>query len=686
MDGFFNPKGIVIFGLSASPRNLARIIIHNLKTHNYQGKVVGIGSKEDTTLGVQIYKSIHDVKAPIDLAVIVTPSATVVPILKECRKFGINRAVIISGGFKELKGSKDQLSDELIKTAEENGIRFVGPNCQGVINTHTGVCLPFGAMPAEMLKKGDFSIISQSGTVAWLSSFFISHEISGVNKVISIGNKMNVDEVDMMEYLLHDETTRAIILHLESTERGRDLFELLSHGRKPTILLKTQVSLESASISYSHTAALADDDRIVEGTCLQAGVMRATTFREMIEMAKAISLPAIRGNRLAILSSSGGIGIMAADACKREGMKLASIPDKCLNEISELPKAKVIKVTHPVDTGNIYDNRVNFEIIKMLMNVDGVDGGVFSLFTGTFLEEYPAVDELVNNIAELSRTIEKPIALHFLCDPLIKEKIKTQTQFPLFDTVEEAVEALGYLWRYEDLKQKAERWRESLGSATLDPFKFSNLISSDLEGFRLVSQYEIPCENPVTASDEREIILKAEKMGYPLALKALSPDFTHKLVHGAVALNIKDEKELREAAQGMMKRFKMNQTTLDTFLLQRMVPAGPELIFGGKRDPHYGPVILLGLGGTGVEENEKVICYMAPISEGMAEDMLTALGGIGQKGNPHHEPLKRALTRFSQLLVDNPHIDEIDLNPVRLLPEDASITVLDVRVRCSDKA
>lgn len=226
---------------------------------------------------------------------------------------------------------------------------------------------------------------------------------------------------------------------------------------------------------------------------------------------------------------------------------------------------------------------------------------------------------------------------------------------------------------------------EPLGAETLKPFRFNDLVSSDLEGFRLVSQYEIPCENPVAASDEKEIVMEAEKMGYPLALKALSPDYTHKLAHGAVALNLNNEKELREAIQGMMKRLKIDQATLDTFILQRMVPAGPELIFGGKRDPHYGPVILLGLGGTGVEDNERVICYMAPISQGMAEDMLTALGGILQKGNPHHEPLKRAITRFSQLLVDNPQINEIDLNPVRLLPENASFTVLDVRVRCSAK-
>ena len=181
-------------------------------------------------------------------------------------------------------------------------------------------------MPPEKLKKGGISILSQSGTVAWMTSFHLSHELAGVNKAVSMGNKMNVDEVDLVRYLIHDDTTKMIILHLESTERGRELFELLARSTKPVILYKTQVCSESNAVAFSHTAALADDDAIVEGAAAQCGVMRAHTFRELIEMAKALSLEPIRGNRLGIIAASGGIGIAAADTCKKTAMELTQLP------------------------------------------------------------------------------------------------------------------------------------------------------------------------------------------------------------------------------------------------------------------------------------------------------------------------------------------------------------------------
>ncbi|MCD6353647.1 MAG: acetate--CoA ligase family protein [Proteobacteria bacterium] len=683
MDGFFNPEGTAIFGISPNPKNLARTILRNLNFHNYQGKVVGIGSRETSTLGVKIYKSITDVKERIDLAVIVTPAPTIIPILQECRQSGINRAVIMTAGFKELKGNDDQLSRDLTKAAEEMDVRFIGPNCQGVINTHIGLCLPFGIFPPGKLKKGDISIITQSGTICWLDSFYLSHEISGVNKVVSIGNKMNVNEVDLLAYLIDDETTRIIVLHLESTERGRELFEIIARSPKPVILFKTQISSESHAVAYSHTAALADDDRIVEGVSLQTGAMRATSFREMIDMAKALSLPPIKGNRLGIVSASGGVGIMAADTCKREGMQLASLADECLNKIREIPKAKVINITNPVDTGNIYDSDGNFKAMKMIMKLDEVDGGVLSQFhpqTGDYFEKHP-IKKIVNEVAELSRNVNKPIAMHFLCDPLTKEEMKTEVEFPLFDSIEDAVCGLKYLYKFEALRQKAERWDELRGTDGRSPFQFKQQVSPDLEGFRLLSHYEITCEPLVFAKGHNEIISKAEKMGYPVVLKALSPDFTHKQAHGAVALDIADKQALQTAIHQMENTIIDSGARIDTFLLQKMVPSGPELFLGGKQDSHYGPVVLFGPGGTDVEKQENLLCYLAPLSQGMAEDMLNSVDEDFIKSNSCYTLLRNHLVRFSQILTDNPHIVEIDLNPVRLIPQTGDVKVLDVRVK-----
>jgi acetyltransferase len=515
---------------------------------------------------------------------------------------------------------------------------------------------------------------------------YLSHELSGVNKVISIGNKMDINEVDALRYLMKDETTKRIILYLESTEQGRELFTLLSQSPKPVIFFKAQVCQESTFVAYSHTAALADDDRVVEGAAMQAGVLRATTFREIIEMAKALSLEPMKGNRLGIISASGGLGIMAADTCKRMGMPLATLPDTCLNEIKQLPKAKVINIANPIDTGNIYDYEANVEALKAIINVEDVDGVVWSQFhpqTRDYFEGYPSEKIVVKKAADLSREKGKAIAIHFLCDPLTREAIKAQTAYPIFDTMEEAVSALYYLWQFNLLRQRAERWKEPLGSKSRAPFRFDHQVSPDLQGFRLLSQYKIPCEHPLTFSQEKELSTQAEAVGYPLALKALSPDFTHKLSQGAVFLNVTNSNELKKAFQKMTTTLKKNHARIDTLLLQKMVPPGPELIFGGKWDPHYGPVILLGLGGTEVEAREKALCFIAPISLGMAEDMLASINGLSLINRACHQTVTEALTRFSQLLVDNPHIQEIDLNPVRLLPEKGTIRVLDLRIKLS---
>ena len=682
MDTFFNPKGIAVFGVSPSPKNVARAILQNLIGNRFQGTLVGIGSKKSSWSGVTIYPSIFDVPDPIDLAVIVTRATTVIPVLEDCHKRRIRRAIVMTAGFKELKGSIDALSDELLQASHRLGIRFIGPNCQGVINPHCGLCLPFGLMPPDKLKAGDISVLSQSGTVAWLTSFYLSHELAGVNKVVSMGNKMNVDEVDLVRYLLTDDTTSMIILHLESTERGRELFEILAQSSKPVILYKTQVSSESSAVAFSHTAALADDDVIVEGAAAQCGVMRAHSFRELIEMAKALSLEPIRGHRLGIIAASGGIGIAAADTCKKTRMELADLPQACLDKISSLPKTKIINLTNPVDTGNIYSSSDNFRALQMIMKVDTVDGAVLSQFhagTGDYFEQIPA-HQTIQEIARFSRKTGKPIALQFLCDPQTREEIKAQTSYPVFDTVEDAVQSMRYLVDAHLFKQRRRHRQEPLNAKSRAPFSFSSTAPLDMQGFELLSSYDIPCEMPLCGDNETALLDKARSLGFPVALKALSPDFTHKRSQGAVKLDLTSRDEVRSAMEQMQGTMQMKGFRVTTFLVQKMAPPGAELIFGGKRDPHYGPVVLLGWGGTDVENQEKLICYMAPVSTGMAEDMLTSLGGLFEQKSSYRRSLAEALSRFSHLLVDNPRIAEIDLNPVRLLPEKEAFAVLDSRI------
>lgn len=602
--------------------------------------------------------------------------------MQECRDRGIRRAVVMTAGFNEFKGGDDVLSKEVKAAADELGVRFIGPNCQGVINTQAGLCLPFGLFPPGSLKQGDISIITQSGTICWMGSSYLSHELGGVNKVVSLGNKLNMNEIDFLDYFMGDDSTRLILLHLEGTEKGRELFETIRQSPKPVILFKTQISQESRKVAYSHTAALADDDRVVEGACEQYGVLRARSFREMIDMAKALSLKPIRGNRLGIISASGGIGIMAADTCKREGMVLADIPDSCLEDISRIPKAKLINLSNPVDTGNIYDAMGQHRALDMVARVAEVDGAILSQFhpeTGEYFENYP-VEDIIRAVEELSHETDKPIAVHFLCNPQVREKMKAETGTPLFDTIEDAVAAMKYLWRYRLLLQKRARIGTRRAAAELAPAVFDPAVHPDRQGFQLLSRYEIPYEAAFFSRSEEDAVEAAATFGYPVALKAISPDFTHKSAAGAVVLGIDNEAKLREALKKMKERLAAQGAGLSDFLLQRMALPGPELFLGGKQDPHYGPVLILGHGGVKVESHDRFLTALAPVSPETAADMLTRLEGGPSIESRYFPELVRILGQFSKLLCGNPRLDEIDLNPLRLLPETGEVKALDVRL------
>jgi len=682
MERIFNPRGVAVFGVSDSPKNVARAVLQNLQLCRYQGHVVGIGSREYDIQDVKIYPSIGAVDKQIDLAVIITPATTVIPLMKECRDRGIRRAVIMTAGFNEFKGRDDVLSREVNAAAEELGVRFIGPNCQGVINTQVGLCLPFGIFPPGSLKQGDISLITQSGTICWMGSSYLSHELGGVNKVVSLGNKLNMDEIDFLNYFMEDDSTRLILLHLEGTAKGRELFDTIRKSPKPVILFKTQISRESQRVAYSHTAALADDDRVVDGACEQYGVLRARSFKEMIDMAKALSLKPLRGNRLGIISASGGLGIMAADACKREGMALAEIPDSCLEEISRIPKAKLINLSNPVDTGNIYDAMGQHKALDMIARVDAVDGAILSQFhpeTGDYFEYYP-VEDLIRAVEELSSEVDKPIAIHFLCNPDMRGKMKTLTDTPLFDTIEDAVSAMKYLWRYQLLLQKRELIGTRRPETEQATTAFEPAIHPDRQGFELLSRYQIPCETPFFSHSEEDVMRAAARIGYPVVMKAISPDFTHKSAAGAVMLGIENEAELRETMRKMKDRLAAQGARLSDFLLQKMVPPGPEIFLGGKQDPHYGPVLILGQGGTKVESHDRFLTALAPLSPETAEDMLNRLEGKTLNLGDCLSELIRILVKFSELLCDNPHVEEIDLNPLRLLPEKGEIKALDVRL------
>jgi len=288
---FFYPKSIAVAGASPNEKKLSNNIISNLLEMRYQGDIYPIGEKSGKIFGYPIYNSLKEILTPIDLLVIMVPAISVLDLMRDAGEAGIDRAVIISDGFNESGEKGASLANELRAVAKKYAIRFIGPNCQGVICSNTGVCVPFAPLFRHQVKKGGVSIISQSGSIAWIGTSSLSHEMDGISKVASIGNKLDVNELDLLEYLIQDPETKIIALYLESFSDGRRLFEVARHSVKPIIAFKSNISDKDSQIAFSHTAALASDDRIADSALAQAGILRAYTLREMIEMCKAFSLP-----------------------------------------------------------------------------------------------------------------------------------------------------------------------------------------------------------------------------------------------------------------------------------------------------------------------------------------------------------------------------------------------------------
>ncbi|MGD2178136.1 MAG: CoA-binding protein, partial [Anaerolineae bacterium] len=313
MDRFFYPESVAVIGVSERPDNLAATIIRNMLAFGYQGDIHAVGLRTGEVHGVSILASVEALPEDVDLAVILTPAPTVPALLDACGRKGIRRAVIESGGFTEFSKSGCELEEQVCAVARRWGLRFVGPNCISVVNMENGLCLPFARLDPQAARRGPVSVLAQSGGVSITYLMLLSQAGLGASKVVSMGNKADLDEVDYLTYLVSDPHTDVICLYLESIAEGRRLLDLAASCHKPVVVQKANRGDASAQIAFSHTAALANDDRIVDAALQQAGVARAASFDEAVALAQGFTLPRVTGNDLLIISRSGGHAVVAAD-------------------------------------------------------------------------------------------------------------------------------------------------------------------------------------------------------------------------------------------------------------------------------------------------------------------------------------------------------------------------------------
>ena len=453
MRQFFYPSEIAVFGVADNSRNLAKNIISNSLEMGFKGAIHPVGREPGSVHGKKIITDPWSLPQGIELAVILVPAKFVAETLEICGKKGIFHAVISTGGFKEFKDQDNREEQDVVSVAKRYGIRFIGPNCIGVICTGSGLCTPFNPMGAKRFKKGSVGLIVQSGGVTTQSAYHFSEEHVGFSKIISAGNKLDLNEIDFLRYLIHDDDTEQIHMYLESIEDGRELTKLVRQSKKPIVIFKSNVSKTASKIAYSHTAALANDDQIVDGALRQAGVVRVQDLHYMTVAAKALQLPPLKGDRLAVISLSGGFSVILGDACERYGFKCPSLPSELMNKIEGFRRAGVIRMSNPMDFGDVHDIRALAFTLEHCLKLDNIDGVVLSFMyepemIKIFGGEIGSPEQMLKFMRRMSKENNKPIALSFFAERQYIEEFKRLNTFPVFNDPVESVRGLHLLRDY----------------------------------------------------------------------------------------------------------------------------------------------------------------------------------------------------------------------------------------------
>ena len=453
MNKFFYPSSLAIFGVSPEPRNLAKNIITNCQKMGFQGEIFPVGRNSGIVDGKKIITEPESLPQGIDLAVILVPAKMVPSVMDLCGRKGIHHAIISTGGYAEFQAENNKDEDDLLQIANQYGIRFIGPNCIGVICTNIGLCTPFNPLRPKNFKKGPISIIVQSGGVATQASYYFSEEHVGFSKVISAGNKLDLNELDLIEYLIGDDDTEQIHLYLESIDDGRGLLRLAKSSPKPIVIFKSNVSQTASAVAKSHTAALSNNDRIVDGALRQAGVVRVQDIHDMTVCAKALCLPPLKGNRLAVISLSGGFAVILGDACDGYGFQCPELPRDLVDKIESFRRGGVIRMSNPMDFGDVHDINALAFTLKSCLALEDIDGLVLSFMFGPeiarmFENGIDNHEQMLNFVRKLGAEANKPIGLSFFGERQDIEALQKLNTYPVFGDPVESVRALAMLRDY----------------------------------------------------------------------------------------------------------------------------------------------------------------------------------------------------------------------------------------------
>jgi acetyltransferase len=687
MQKLFYPERIAVIGVSERRENAGRNILENICRFDFAGGIFPVGPRGGMVCGKEILTSVDRLPEGIDAAIIITPAATVPGIVDQCGRKGMSWVIVETGGFGELSAEGKKLGDELLSTARKWGMRVVGPNGLGIINMGASLVTPFAPMYKEILKQGPVAVLSQSGGVMYNLLNQLSNNNIGISKAVSVGNKLDLDEIDYLRYLVEDDETQIILLYLESIMRGRELIELAARTTKPIVIQKVNRHPATSQIAMYHTQALAADDRVVDAAFREAGIVRAQSYREAIDWVKILTLPPMRGNKLVIISRSGGVAISTADFAIESKFTLYPLSEAFLNKVQEKSGPNVIKRTNPLDLGDF----LNFDLFVGITEdalKEGADG-IFFQHGG----DATGIISLGKAFHRLSMQYQKPISPCFMFHESNAFQIRRSFELPLFAEPQDAIRALA-VSRDHYLRMNEREPKENYPRFSFDRDAIEKNLQQAgakerplllAEALEIVAATGIPCARSAVCPDIDEALAHADEIGYPVALKINCPSVLHKVDKGFVARHIQDPQGLKEAF-AQLAQLAQNQGFNDGILIQGWVSHGMEMILGGTVDKSFGPVGMLGFGGSYAEIFGDTVLRILPLTEKRAETMLTELRGYPLlKGARGVDPfdcaeLIEALLKLSQLMTDGAEIKGIDINPLLVLPQGQGVIAVDARI------
>ena len=692
---FFSPKSIAIIGASEKP-GVGKTIFYNIAKH-FKGKIYPVTPSNPTVGGLTAYKNVLDIPDSTDLAVVAAPSKFTPSVMEEVGKKGIKGAIIVSAGFKEVDEVGAKLEREVGEIAKKYGIKVIGPNCLGIMSFSKD-----NIMNSTFLKitpkYGNIALVSQSGAICAATVEDAEAQNIGFSKVISMGNKVDMDESDVLELLAEDEDTRVIVMYLEDIRNARRFMEIAkkitAERKKPIIVLKAGRTAEGAKAAASHTGALGGSDANYEAAFAQCGVIRVDTMGELFDLATAFSKQPLPDGDVVIVSNAGGPAIISTDSCSRYGLKMADI-SSIREEI-----AKVIPAygspRNPVDIVGDADY-IRFEKVLLLTLAHPNVGSVVTMCTPSATLNY---DDLARVLVKMSQQFpNKTIlaSLMGLAEGTENRRIMSEGGIPYYLYSEPAIRTLKAMYDFKKWVDEASTKRDTLQFAK-DTSKVKSIFENvrkngrsnllEEEGYEVLEAYGFPTPKSILCTTERECMDAAKQIGYPLVMKIVSPDIIHKSDAGGVKVGIKTDDELRNSFRTITENALKyrSDAKIKGALVQEMVKSAKETILGASQDPTFGPVIMFGLGGIYVEVLKDVVFRIVPIDEQEAMNMVESiktiklLKGVRGEKSSDLKAIADSLQRLSQLVIDFPEIKEFDINPLLVLEEGKGARVVDARI------